>query len=122
MNSLKTNNPIGPSGKRYSWDNTTISICRTELNNSPDNFTTAFKRIAEKTAIPQTAVASKWYSGNLKQKVGQIISLNTTKKEHFNKKNSPRKPTSEVILQERVISNDKYDGLRVETIRRYYAV
>ncbi len=96
-----------------------LKILAEEIQKSPDNLTRAFDNIAKRLNISSNSVSVAWY-GSLRHKIN-AFELQTSDGAVANVKNTPR-VTSDQPVYEKLVSSKVYDGIRVETIKRYYAV
>lgn len=103
---------------KNSWNNPErIKIVSQEIQKSPDNLTNAFRKISEKLGISEGAVTQAWY-GKLRNDFPQFVT-GSGKNVVVNGKNTIKKDKS--LLQERIVNTQTFDGIRVVTLKRYYA-
>jgi hypothetical protein len=106
------------------WNNpTNIQIMCNEIQKSPGNLKDAFKEVSVQTDSSISAVAQAWYGGirkkfpNFHTGSNSIVLSNT--------KNTPTKLKEKAVdspVYEKVVSSAVYDGMKVLTIKQYYAV
>lgn len=108
--------------KSTNWqDQNNINVVITEVKNSPDNLTVAFKSAAKKLNSTESAVTQAWYNSIRSKANG--FRTKSTKVNYVNVKNTPRKangagsPIHEVVVDSKV-----YDGMKVITVRQYFTV
>lgn len=103
--------------KRTSWSNPNcLKIVSEEIQKSPDNLTYAFKEISKKIGVSESAITQAWY-GKLRRQFPQFAT-GSGKNVVINRKNTPKKDG--VLLHEKILTNQTYDGIRVVTIKQYY--
>lgn len=103
---------------KNSWSNPErIKIVSQEIQKSPDNLTNAFRKISEKLGISEVAVSQAWYT-KLRRDFPQFAT-GSGKNVVINGKNTIKKDKS--LLQERIVSTQTFDGIKVVTVKRYYA-
>lgn len=95
-----------------------LKIVSSEIQKSPDNLTHAFKQIGKRVGVSYGAVVQAWY-GKLRDQYPQFAT-GSKKSVVMNRKNTPKKDNSK-LLHERILSNQVVEGIRVVTIKRYYA-
>lgn len=100
-----------------------LKIVAQEIKASPDNLTRAFSKIAQRTDSTQAAVNFAWYAGGLRELVGKQFATASPKVKFVNRKNSPVKPAkNSSLIYEKQISSKTVDGVRVVTVKQFYAV
>ncbi len=100
----------------------TEKIFQEEIKKSPDNLSNAFKVIAERLSCSAGSVSFQWYNKfRFKVEVFQTSSNKLTK---VNGKNSPvvrynprKKPVHQVVL-----SSQNFDGMKVFTVKQFFAM
>ena len=109
--------------QKVNWNSPkTQKIFQEEIKNSPDNLSNAFKAIALRLKCGMGSVQCKWYTVfRFKTDVFKTSSDKTTK---VNGKNSPavrynprKKPVHQVV-----ISSQNFDGMKVFTVKQFFAV
>lgn len=95
-----------------------LEIVSTEIQKSPDNLTYAFKQIAKKLKISESAVSQAWYK-SVRNKMPQFAT-GSSKNVLVNRKNTPKKDNS-TFLHEKIVSTQNVHGVKVVTLMRYYA-
>ena len=108
--------------KATNWqDQSNINVVITEVKNSPDNLTAAFKQAAKKLNSTESAVTQAWYN-SIRAKVNGFTTK-STKVNYVNVKNTPRKTTGAGSpIHEVVVDSKVYDGMKVITVRQYFTV
>ena len=103
---------------KNSWSNPVrLKIVSQEIQKSPDNLTHAFKKISEKVGVSESAVSQAWYY-KLRKEFPQFAT-GSGKNVVVNGKNTIKKDNS--LLQEKIINTQTFDGIKVVTVKRYYA-
>lgn len=103
---------------KSSWSNPIrLKIVSEEVQKSPDNLSYAFKKISKKIGVSEGAVVQAWY-GKLREQFPQFAT-GSGKNVVVNRKNTPKKDGS--LLHEKVLDSQTYDGIRIVTIKQYYA-
>ena len=95
-----------------------IETVSRHVQDSPNNLTLAFTRAGEELNVTQSAVSQAWYGGGLRNKV-KGFTVNSTSFKGVNTKNQKRASVSTPI-HESIVLTQKFDGMRVETIKRYF--
>ena len=108
--------------KSTNWqDQNNINAVITEVKNSPDNLTAAFRNAAIKLKSTESAVTQAWYNSIRNKANG--FRTKSTKVNYINVKNTPRKATGVGSpIHEVVVDNKVYDGMKVITVRQYFTV
>jgi hypothetical protein len=108
--------------KATNWqDQNNINVVITEVKNSPDNLTAAFKNAAVKLNISEGCVSQAWYN-NIRAKVNGFRTK-STEVNYVNVKNTPRKATDVgAPIHEQVVSTKLYDGIKIVTVKKYFTV
>lgn len=108
--------------KTTNWqDQNNINVVITEVKNSPDNLTVAFKSAAQKLKVSEGCVSQAWYNSIRSKMTG--FTTKSTKVNYINVKNTPRRtngvnsPIHEVVVDSKV-----YDGMKVITVKQYFTV
>lgn len=103
---------------RNSWSSPeTLKLVSNEIQNSPDNLRHAFKQIAMKMGVTEHSVSASWYA-----KVRDLLpqfATGSAKNVVVNRKNTPKKDNT--LLHEKVLSTQRFDGIKVVTVKRYFA-
>jgi hypothetical protein len=102
-------------------DPSKLAIVSEEIQKSPDNLRRAFENIASRIGgISTHAVSQAWY-GSLKSKFSQF-QTQSSKVIVSNVKNNPRARTNAQPIHETILSSKSYDGMKVVTVRQYFAI
>ena len=106
---------------RINWSNPQVlAIVSEEVKRTPDNLASAFERIAQRVGTNATNANNAWYQ-NLRKTIGTQFNVSSNKKVMNNSKNTPRvAPIVQPIHS--VSSSAVYDGMRIVTIKQYFAV
>lgn len=102
-------------------DPKTINVIVTNLKKSPDNLSQAFQRSAETLNSTPGTLSFHWYKNGLRERVGQVFTLNSDKSKFTNRKNTITRNNGKMV-HEKIISSTVVEGLRVVTVKQYYAV
>lgn len=109
--------------QKINWSSSkTEKIFKEEIKNSPDNLSNAFKAIAKRLKCSVGSIQNKWYTEfKFKVEIFQTSSGKTTK---VNGKNTPtvrynprKKPVHQVVL-----SSQNFDGMKVFTVKQFFAM
>jgi hypothetical protein len=102
-------------------DPAVMPIVSEEIQNSPDNLSRAFEKIAKRLGnVTPGAVTQAWYS-TLKKKHSQF-QTKSSKTAMSNVKNSPRFNSVGQPIHQVVLSSKDFDGMKVVTVKQYYAL
>jgi len=96
-----------------------MQIVSEEVQKSPGNLSNAFRQISVRMNSTESAVTQAWYK-TLRNKFSQFHT-GSNQVVLSNTKNVPRKGNNNPI-HEKILSSAVYDGMRVVTIKQYYAV
>lgn len=107
---------------KQKWSDPAImSIVSEEIQKSPDNLSRAFEKIAKRIPnVTARAVSQAWYT-KLKKKHDQF-QTKSSKTIMSNVKNSPRLTTIGQPIHEIVLSSKDFDGMKIVTVKQYYAL
>jgi hypothetical protein len=94
-----------------------IETVSRHVQESPSNLQEAFTRAADELKTSQSAVSQAWYGG-LRNKV-KGFTVNSTSFKGVNTKNQ-KKVSVSTPIHESIVLTQKFDGMRVETIKRYF--
>jgi hypothetical protein len=108
--------------KTTNWqDKNNLNLFITEVKNSPDNLSAAFKNIAVKLKVSEKCVSQAWYN-SIRNKVNGFRTK-STKVNYVNVKNTPRKANATTSpIHEVIVDSKVYDGMKVVTVRKYFTV
>ena len=108
--------------KVTNWqDQKNINTVITEVKASPDNLTAAFKNAAQKLKVSEGCVSQAWYNSIRAKANG--FRTKSTEVNYVNVKNTPRKATGVgAPIHEQVVSTKLYDGMKIVTVKKYFAV
>lgn len=109
--------------KQINWtESKNVKIVKREVKNSPDNLSAAFHAASKVIGCSASSVSQAWYN-SIRKKTTPSFKTTSSKVEHANTKNSPRKDRSvKEPIHQSVLSSRIYDGMRVVTLKQYYAV
>ena len=110
------------SNQKVNWNSSkTQKIYQEEIKRSPDNLSVAFKFIAKRLNCSVGNVTNRWYT-NIKFKA-EIFETASSKTRKVNSKNTPivrynakKKPVHQVVL-----SSQEFDGMKVFTVKQFFA-
>lgn len=97
-----------------------IEVVKNAVKNSPDNLSRAFDLAAKELNSTSKAVSQAWYAG-IRSNSGVNFKTTSSKVSKLNGKNTPRKDNG-VVIHEKIISTVVLEGMRIETVKKYYAV
>ena len=123
---ITKNNPLNfkiskKMRKATNWqDQKNINVVITEVKNSPDNLTAAFRSAASKLNSTESAVTQAWYN-SIRNKVNGFRTK-STKVNYVNVKNTPRKGGGNCPIHEQIVDTKMYDGMKVITVKQYFTV
>jgi hypothetical protein len=102
-------------------DPSRLAIVSEEIQKSPDNLRKAFENIANRIGgISTHAVSQAWYS-SLRSKFSQF-QTQSPKVIMSNVKNNPRTTTNGQPIHQTILSSKSYDGMKIVTVRQYFAL
>ncbi len=102
-------------------DPSRLAIVSEEIQKSPDNLRKAFENIANRIGgITTHAVAQAWYT-SLRARFSQF-QTQSPKVIMSNVKNNPRTLSSGQPIHQTILSSKSYDGMRIVTVRQYFAI
>lgn len=103
------------------WDETNSNLVVTEIKKTPENLLSAFRRVAEKLGCSHYTVSNRWYN-NIRYNSDVVFKTQSNKKVKVNTKNVAEVLKSETtMIHQTIVDTKKYDGMKVVTIRQYYA-
>lgn len=102
-------------------DASVVETVKRHVEQSPDNLTAAFLKVAEELNTSQAAVSQAWYGGSLRNKI-KGFTVKSTGAKFVNVKNVKRTTTNTAPIHEAIVSSQKFEGMRVVTIRQYFAI
>lgn len=95
-----------------------LSLVNDEIQNSPNNLARAFESIAGKMDTTPSNVAKAWYR-SLKFNI-KGFTVTSKNVRVINTKNDRRVKSEVLPIHETVVSTQKFDGMRVVTIKKYF--
>jgi hypothetical protein len=109
--------------QKVNWNSPKIEkIYEKEIKNSPDNLSLAFKNIANRLGCSISNVTNRWYNNFRFKLVVFQTSSESIKK--VNSKNTPvvrynskKKPIHQVVL-----SSQEFEGMKVFTVKQFFAI
>lgn len=106
---------------KLNWaDQKNVQVLATEVKNSPDNLTLAFKKAAEKLKVSEGCISQAWYKVVKNQVNG--FRTKSTNVNYVNVKNTPRKTKVNSPIHEQIVDTKMYDGMKVITVKQYFTV
>jgi hypothetical protein len=108
--------------KTINWTQSkNVKIVKQAVKNSPDNLSFAFHNASKILGCSESSVSQAWYNV-IRKKATPSFKTTSSKVERVDVKNSPRRVKKNDFIHESVLSSRIYDGMRVVTVKQYYAV
>lgn len=108
---------------KVNWkDSQILNLVSEEVRSTPDNLRAAFSRIAQRLNITNSIVRNQWYCNGLREALGTQFTTQSRDIKFVNKKNSPQKKETFSLIYEKEVDSRIVEGMRIVTIRQYYAV